>query len=426
MALVLVLLAAIVPSITSLCDDTCVHASDGHCDDGGSGSEYFDCPHGTDCQDCGSRARSSLAVLDQSLTRSDCSNVTIVLGISSPCALELEVAFYHSRTPAVILVFTMFLACILLFICGFGLFLMYAQTHYDLNPTAKHWEDNCRRFDAKRDQQDAINVKAFPKALVARSNLPHMVASQSLRSSMGGGVNHIRLADYHHRINTQYDTVSKDPLVVLGVDLWWALRQLLKLLNVCVYLDDPYLPGVELFRNVRFYSRCVFFVASLWGIAALLILPVEASSSAIQKTVQCVQESCQRAGWNSVAEHEFVCKWSTGGEFVQPNFWRDIVDVAQVITTVVVATFIDLTVSTLTGVADPSDTGEVVSAAGAMEVIGDMKLTTVQLVVSAAALGIGISTDLSIDSSCLSNVVYQNRVDNARFTLMKPESTWEH
>jgi len=57
--------------------------------------------------------------------------------------------------------------------------------------------------------------------------------------------------------------------------------------------------------------------------------------------------------------------------------------------------------------------------------VGDMKLTTIQLVVSAAALAIGISTDLATDSSCLSNIVYQNHVSDARFTLMKPESTWE-
>jgi hypothetical protein len=38
------------------CTETCRYSSDGDCDDGGSGSEYFGyCDLGTDCTDCGSR-----------------------------------------------------------------------------------------------------------------------------------------------------------------------------------------------------------------------------------------------------------------------------------------------------------------------------------------------------------------------------------
>jgi hypothetical protein len=35
-----------------VCDNTCSHASDGDCDDGGPGSEYNLCTAGTDCTDC--------------------------------------------------------------------------------------------------------------------------------------------------------------------------------------------------------------------------------------------------------------------------------------------------------------------------------------------------------------------------------------
>jgi hypothetical protein len=38
-----------------LCANTCVDSSDGDCDDGGSGSEYNYCSFGTDCIDCGAR-----------------------------------------------------------------------------------------------------------------------------------------------------------------------------------------------------------------------------------------------------------------------------------------------------------------------------------------------------------------------------------
>ena len=38
------------------CGETCFWASDGGCDDGGPGTEFFDCAYGTDCTDCGPRA----------------------------------------------------------------------------------------------------------------------------------------------------------------------------------------------------------------------------------------------------------------------------------------------------------------------------------------------------------------------------------
>ena len=38
-----------------ICTDTCQHAKDGDCDDGGPGSDYDLCDYGTDCSDCGPR-----------------------------------------------------------------------------------------------------------------------------------------------------------------------------------------------------------------------------------------------------------------------------------------------------------------------------------------------------------------------------------
>jgi hypothetical protein len=39
------------------CLDTCGHASDGACDDGGNGAEFSTCALGTDCEDCGDRPK---------------------------------------------------------------------------------------------------------------------------------------------------------------------------------------------------------------------------------------------------------------------------------------------------------------------------------------------------------------------------------
>ena len=40
---------------TGLCDDTCVDAGDGYCDDGGPNAQYSICGFGTDCSDCNPR-----------------------------------------------------------------------------------------------------------------------------------------------------------------------------------------------------------------------------------------------------------------------------------------------------------------------------------------------------------------------------------
>lgn len=41
-----------------LCDNTCVFANDGECDDGGEGAiKDSHCEYGTDCNDCGVRTK---------------------------------------------------------------------------------------------------------------------------------------------------------------------------------------------------------------------------------------------------------------------------------------------------------------------------------------------------------------------------------
>ena len=47
------------PPFDAACDNSCGHANDGDCDDGGSGSQYDACPWGTDCNDCGARGCSN-------------------------------------------------------------------------------------------------------------------------------------------------------------------------------------------------------------------------------------------------------------------------------------------------------------------------------------------------------------------------------
>jgi hypothetical protein len=54
--------------INPTCEETCVDAMDGYCDDGGLGDEYHICDYGTDCTDCGERASTVLEELDRDAT----------------------------------------------------------------------------------------------------------------------------------------------------------------------------------------------------------------------------------------------------------------------------------------------------------------------------------------------------------------------
>ena len=44
--------------LVELCENSCIHAMDGACDDGGPGADYAVCNlEGSDCDDCGPRSR---------------------------------------------------------------------------------------------------------------------------------------------------------------------------------------------------------------------------------------------------------------------------------------------------------------------------------------------------------------------------------
>ena len=73
---------------TAGCSNTCNHAEDGDCDDGGPGAEFDGCDEGTDCLDCGIRTISSDPQLNVThimtqYTSTDCTGPpTSILGLS--------------------------------------------------------------------------------------------------------------------------------------------------------------------------------------------------------------------------------------------------------------------------------------------------------------------------------------------------------
>ena len=64
-----------------ICSNTCKHANDGVCDDGGTGSQYSVCGYGTDCTDCG--CRSERPTTTTTTTAPSTTTTTVCSGICS-------------------------------------------------------------------------------------------------------------------------------------------------------------------------------------------------------------------------------------------------------------------------------------------------------------------------------------------------------
>jgi hypothetical protein len=75
-----------------LCDDTCLDANDGDCDDGGPGSDFDLCDLGTDCGDCGLRSVTDDEVIcDDGLDNDrdsliDCEDIDCRFDVEAGCA----------------------------------------------------------------------------------------------------------------------------------------------------------------------------------------------------------------------------------------------------------------------------------------------------------------------------------------------------
>ncbi len=78
----LILAWTFVAARADTCDNTCIYANDGDCDDGQPGSDYSYCACGTDCSDCGSRASCDVAAG----AANTCPGQTTACEAGYPCA----------------------------------------------------------------------------------------------------------------------------------------------------------------------------------------------------------------------------------------------------------------------------------------------------------------------------------------------------
>lgn len=99
------------PPSQRLCSNTCQHAADGDCDDGGAGAEFTSCEYGTDCTDCGFTGR---ACVDQAHTGivganqqpfscpmlfNDCNHATLRLRILAACPQTCGLCGHRPPSP---------------------------------------------------------------------------------------------------------------------------------------------------------------------------------------------------------------------------------------------------------------------------------------------------------------------------------------
>jgi hypothetical protein len=76
-------------TVSSVCSDTCLHASNGVCDDGGPDSEFAVCPYHTDCTDCGPRAAVLSAPPPPPIPTGQCRMADYGDGAETPFVLRL-------------------------------------------------------------------------------------------------------------------------------------------------------------------------------------------------------------------------------------------------------------------------------------------------------------------------------------------------
>jgi hypothetical protein len=85
------------------CTNTCNHALDGTCDDGGHGSEYTICAHGSDCVDCGPPTASSESSGEWWISFLLTQDIVHLSGGLSPSILEanamLQIRFTADQNP---------------------------------------------------------------------------------------------------------------------------------------------------------------------------------------------------------------------------------------------------------------------------------------------------------------------------------------
>jgi len=83
-----------------VCNNSCKHAKDGSCDDGGHGSQYSFCAPGTDCDDCGPSTRTVLAQLTKCPKAKAAATTHKVAQHKKPAEVHHEKpAAVHKATP---------------------------------------------------------------------------------------------------------------------------------------------------------------------------------------------------------------------------------------------------------------------------------------------------------------------------------------
>ena len=381
---------------TALCSykpTACATQDDGICDDGGPGSQFDECPYGTDCIDCcprdpwwGFGSRYS-GVIDTALDRAVCTQELIRIDLSSPClnndALSVEATLGNanlSRESAtffvvvIVIVFSLTVAIIMV------PFSVYAQLVYSghwpvLNWPQRIWCMLVGNYEAagvarelkdkhklwreasslrlKKDDDascsgknrwfhmtrswwqyvDPANVEDLEVEENDRARRRSTVTEREARHSQAERSSHAGEDDDSDDDDEELDFWEKLTFAVF----FFPVVFFINIITWEVFFDVVPLKWDGL--KARKVVKVLRMIAATYVLGLLLTYVPENSTSGLKETLECVFNSCKEGGWRRNAE-ELDCKSAKAVGLIQPCFWSDLLDVVEAALTLAVLTLL--------------------------------------------------------------------------------------
>ena len=383
---------------TALCSNkptACATQDDGICDDGGPGSQFNECPYGSDCIDCcprdpwwGYGSRYSGAI-DTALDRSVCTQELIRIGMSSPClnedALSVEATLgdaelsRESATFFVVVIVIMFSLTVAIIMVPFS---VYAQLVYSGHWPVLNWPQriwcmlvgNYEAAGVARNLKDKHKLwrKASAMRLMkgdagsspGKNRWFHMTRSwrqyvdpanvEELKVDEDDRARRRSTVTEHdsrrsqternsrHSQGAEEEEDDKDD----GLDCWEKLTFAVFFFPVVFFINiitwEVVFDIVPLRWDglkTRKMVKVLRMIAATYVLGLLLTYIPENSTSGLKDTLECVFNSCKESGWRRDAE-ELGCKSSKAVGLIQPCFWSDLLDVVEAALTLAVLTLI--------------------------------------------------------------------------------------
>eukprot|EP00966_Prymnesium_polylepis_P248590 5747701-Prymnesium_polylepis.1 len=384
-------------------DGFCPTTRDGICDDGGPGSTFGECPYGTDCevsistlscpappplqactltasgwclrvrtQDCcprnpfwGHNSRYT-GPLDLSLTRLACIRTEIRLNQTSPCLnsstfdlyvpkLNLFGSRIYAKEISTGFVFVVLLLFCLVVVLILVPCVVYSQLVYSglwsvLTVRERFWCMIMGNFAAtgqwKEKREDHREHLRQKWSRTRSADLERSVAFHQAQEPMH---KFLFAAKWFHFTSTRAWGVPITlylkgrlrffrPLgLAIALPIALLIGLAINLVTLEIMLDV--LPLSWDTQRKRKVLKALRLLGGLLVMSGLTVYVPEYSSSRLERSLECVLQSCKASNWRTDA-NELDCKATKAVGIMQPSFWSDLVDVIQASLTLVVLNLI--------------------------------------------------------------------------------------